>query len=187
MLLKNTLISLGLLAFTATASAHSSIIEKEIVENKTAYLTIQVPHGCGHLPTKKITINIPNSQGALDDRQAFIGVRPVLSWYKLGTDSHDVLVETIDRQTGEANGEWQESNEVNSITISGISLPTDYVLKAQFRGKATLLPEGVDSQKISFDIIQTCTNNKTSEWTVENGKAASVTVIKAPEGNHGGH
>ncbi|RLA19802.1 MAG: hypothetical protein DRQ62_11400, partial [Gammaproteobacteria bacterium] len=90
MLLKNTLISLGLLAFTATVSAHSSIIEKEIIENQNTYLTIQVPHGCGHLPTKKITINIPNTQEALDDRQGFIGVKPVLSWYKLSTDSHDV-------------------------------------------------------------------------------------------------
>ena len=175
MLLKNTLISLGLLAFTATASAHSTIIEKEIIEDQNAYLTIQIPHGCGHNPTKKITVNIPNSQDAIDNNQAFLGVKPVLSWYKLSTDSHDVLVEGI------------VENEVNSITISGISLPSDYVLKAQFRGKATLLPPGVDSQKIYFDIIQTCTNNETSEWTVENDRAASVTVVKAPEGNHGGH
>jgi len=183
MLLKNTIISLGLLAFSATASAHSSIIEKEIIENQTAYLTIQVPHGCGHHPTKKITINIPNSQDALDDRQAFIGVRPVLSWYKLSTDSQDVIVESIDRHTGDIS--LKDSNEVSSITISGISLPTDYVLKAQFRGKATLLPENVEKQDISFDIIQTCTNNTTAEWTGD--RAASVTVIKAPEGHHGGH
>lgn len=181
MKLKQTLLGLsvaGALVAPQFASAHSSIIEKEIIENQTSYLTIQVPHGCGHYPTKKITVKIPNSQEALDERQAFIGVKPVLSWYKLRTDSHDVTVEKIDRNTGDIT--LSESNEVNSITISGISLPSDHVLKAQFRGKATLLPEGVDSQKIYFDIIQTCTNNETSEWTVENGKAASVTVIKAP-------
>ena len=181
MKLKQTLLGLsiaGVLIAPQIASAHSSIVEAEIQENKTSYLTIQVPHGCGHNPTKKVTINIPNSQEALDERQAFIDVKPVLSWYKLRTDSHDVTVEKIDRNTGEIT--LQESNEVNSITISGISLPSDYVLKAQFRGKATLLPEGVDSQTIYFDIIQTCTNNETAEWTVENDRAASVTVIKAP-------
>ena len=150
------------------ASAHSSIIEKEIIEDERTYLTIQVPHGCGELPTKKITIKM-NTQDDFDEDFAFTKIQPVLSWYKTKAK--------IDKAT----------DEVKSIKIEGIKLPSHYVLKAQFRGKAPILPEGVESQKLYFDIIQECNKHTFSEWTVENGRAASVTVIKAPKGHDGGH
>ncbi|MGR8930117.1 MAG: DUF1775 domain-containing protein [Gammaproteobacteria bacterium] len=148
-------------------SAHSTIVEKEITEGTATYLTIQVPHGCGDLPTKKIDINMAGPQ---DDDPAdwkFTHVQPVLSWYQIKTTADEV------------------TDEVDSIHISGISLPSHYVLKAEFRGKAPLLHEGVDSKKLYFDIVQHCTNNSLAEWTVANGKAASVLVTKAPAGDSG--
>lgn len=149
--------------------AHSSIVEKEIVEGKTAYLTIQVPHGCGEHPTKKIDINMVEPQAGDPEDWRFTDVKPVLSWYQI--------------KTGTDKG----SDEVKSIHISGISLPTDYVLKAEFRGKAPVLPEGETSKTLYFDIIQHCTNNTVSEWTVENSKAAKVTVIEDHSGTSSGH
>jgi len=172
MKIKQTLLGLsiaGALLASQMVSAHSSIVEKEIIEGQRAYLTIQVPHGCHGNPTKKISINMPNTQDDLDSEWAFTSVQPVLSWYKIKTETDKM------------------SEQVNAINISGITLPSAYVLKAEFRGRAPVLPHGVESQKLYFDIIQYCTDNTVSEWTVENGKAASVTVVKAPEGHDGHH
>jgi len=164
MLLKNTLISLGLLTFTATVSAHTSIIEEEIIEGERTYLTVQVPHGCDHSPTTKVLIEMPNAQDDLDNDWAFTSVQPVLSWFKTETET--------DRDTG----------QVTDIKISEFSLPSPYVLKTQFRGKAPILPNGVNSEKIYFDIIQICNNGEVKNWN------PSVTVVKArAENNNGGH
>lgn len=141
-------------------SAHSSIVEKEIIEGKTTYLTIQVPHGCDDHPTKKIDINMVQPQDGDPEDWVFTHVQPVLSWYKIKTSTNET------------------TDEVDSIKISGINLPSHYVFKAEFRGKAPLLPAGEESKKLYFDIVQHCTHNTVSEWTVANGKAASVTVIK---------
>lgn len=147
-------------------SAHSTIVEKEIIEGSTTYLTIQVPHGCGDYPTKKIDINMVEPQGDDPADWKFTSVQPVLSWYQIKTDTNKV------------------TDEVESIRISGISLPAHYVLKAEFRGKAPHLPDNEDSKELYFDIVQHCTNNTVSEWTVENGKAAHVSVIKGVVAPH---
>jgi uncharacterized protein YcnI len=161
-----TLTAVATLMASQFATAHSSIVEKEIVEGQRTYLTIQVPHGCGDNPTKKIAINMVQPQAGDPDDWMFTGVQPVISWYKTKTKTNDM------------------SGEVESIRISGISVPTHYVFKAEFRGRAPLLPHGEESKTLYFDIIQKCTDNTVSEWTVENGRAASVLVVKGEDAGH---
>ena len=148
----------GALFMPQLASAHSSIVEKEIIEGERTYLTVQVPHGCGEESTKEITIYM-NSHSDADPEWALSSISPVMSWY--------------DTETGVDDGGRE------FVKISGFDLPTHYVLKTEFRGRAPTLPKGEKAKDLNFDIIQDCGDSITSEWTVENGRAASVTVIKA--------
>jgi uncharacterized protein YcnI len=148
----------GALLIPQLVSAHSSIVEKEIIEGGRFYLTAQIPHGCGHESTKKIKI-IMNSHSDPDPDWAFSRISPVMSWYDTVT------------------GVDEDGREY--VEISGFELPTDYVLNTRFRGKAPMLSNGEKAKVLNFDIIQDCGNGITSEWTVENGRAASVTVVKS--------
>lgn len=178
MKIKQTLSALSFAALLAPqmVSAHSTIIEKEIIEGERTYLTIQVPHGCGDNPTKKIMVRMPNSQEDHDAGWAFTEIQPVVAWYPVRAKSDKIFT---------ATGEISE--EVSSIHIFGIHVPSHYVFKAEFRGRAPMLPDGVESKELYFDIIQKCTRNTVSEWSVANDKPAVVTVVKAPAGHAGGH
>jgi len=182
--MKKTLISLAL-AGTALLSqsvmAHSSIVEESIVEGERAYLTIQVPHGCKNeagdeLMTNGIIIKMPNSQANIDANWAFTSVAPVLSYVK------EQRTKTISVQAANHDGVVEATDMVSEIALLHLHLPYKWVLKAEFRGRAPMLPDGVMEKELKFDIIQYCPEGTTAEWTEANGKAASVMVVKAEEG-----
>ena len=100
---------------------------------------------------------------------AFQRIKPVLSWYKIKTEYGDVV-------PFESHG--LHTTDLRKMIISGISLPTDFVLKAEFRGKAPLLenlPEGEEA-KINFKVTQICSNNEEKVWD-----PVSVSIIEQVE------
>lgn len=186
---EKTLISLaiaGTALLSQSVMAHSSIVEETIVEGERAYLTIQVPHGCTNetgdkFMTNGVIIKMPNSQAEIDAGWAFTSVAPVLSHVK------EQRTKTITVQAANHDGVVEATDMVSEIALLHLHLPYTWVLKAEFRGKAPMLPEGVTEKELNFDIIQYCPEGTTAEWTEENGKAASVTVIKAAEGETSHH
>ena len=167
--MKKTFLSLsiaGLLLLPQLASAHSSFVQKEIVEGTSNYLTLQIPHGCGANPTKKVIIEMANGP---EVDFAFQRIKPVLSWYKIKTEYGDVV-------PFESHG--LHTTDLREMVIGGISLPTNFVLKAEFRGKAPLLenlPEG-DEAKINLKVTQVCTNNEEKDCD-----SVSVKIIENSE------
>jgi len=182
-LLKLTAISA--LLVPALASAHSSIVESEVTANVMTdhganYLTIQVPHGCrdendNQYPTKGIVIKLPNSQADIDSGTFLANASPVSSFYGIRTKTEK---RTID---------GEEVDQVTELAITDVNIPYKSVFKTEIIRAKTILKEGEESAELKFDIIQYCPMGLTAEWTIENGKAGSVTVIKAEPTDHSGH
>jgi uncharacterized protein YcnI len=187
--MKKTLISLaiaGSALLSQSVMAHSSIVEQTIVEGERAYLTIQVPHGCKNdagdkKMTNGIIIKMPNSQEEIDAGWAFTSVAPVQSYVK------EQRTKTVSVQMANRDGVVEATDIVSEIALLHLHLPYSWVLKAQFRGRAPMLPEGEMEKELNFDIVQYCPDGTTAEWTMANGKAAHVTVVKAPEGEAAHH
>ncbi len=177
---------IGTSLLAQTVSAHSSIVEDYIVEGERAYLTIQVPHGCKNEAgeeqmTNGIVIKMPNSQTDIDAGWAFTSVAPVMSYVK------EQRTKTIQVNMANSEGVVEPTDMVSEIALLHLHLPYKWVLKAEFRGRAPMLPEGETEKELSFDIIQYCPDNTTAEWSAANGKAATVKVVKAPEGEEVAH
>jgi len=173
------------LLIPALASAHSSILEKEVhasvmTDHSASYLTIQVPHGCkdeadNHYPTKGIVIRFPNSDADIASGTFFANATPVSSYYGIRTKTEKRMI-----TVGE---EVQELDQVTELAIVDINIPYGATFKAEFKGKP-ILKEGEVSGELKFDIIQYCPNGTIAEWSVANGKAAHITVVPAAESSH---
>lgn len=180
--MKKTLINLAILStalVAPTAFAHSTFVEHEIVEGQKTYLTAQIPHGCTaddgtKLMTNGIIINMPNSQEEIDAGWAFTSVSPSLSHI-------EQRVKTVSVQLANRDGVVEATDLVSEVAFLHLHLPSSWNFKAEIRGRAPMLPEGEESKELFFDVIQYCPEGKTVEWTVANGKALKVTVVKAEE------
>ncbi len=185
--MKKTLLSLAIAStalISQSVAAHSSIIEKEITEGASSYLTVQVPHGCkdeagNAFPTKGLIIKMPNTEADVTAEWALTSVAPSLSWYKQ-------RVKTRSFDTTNHSGDAVTVDLVEAIAVTDIDLPSPWVLKVEFRAKAPMLPAGETTKDLYFDVIQYCPGGLTSEWTVANGKAPHVAVVESTD-EHAGH
>ena len=204
----------GMLALPGVCFAHASFVPKDNLdgfsardyeEGKTAYLKINIPHGCSSsdgsrtFSTRNVVMTMPNGVdlsglaytqshgGEIYNANAVMGVKPAAdgSWRKIKNPKGPVA---------DYYSHGLRSEGVRSLQWLRGNIPADFYKVLEFRAGLPILDACISRLDIYFPTVQYCDQRTMKAWmrapvgnlpadVVSTGYAPKITVVRNEEKN----
>ncbi len=199
----------GVLAMPGLCLAHASFVPKDnfdsysardYEEGKTAYLKMNIPHGCSSadgsrsFATRNVVMTMPNGvdlsglaytqsrDGEIYNANAVMGVKPAADgdWRKIKNPKGLV---------GDYYSHGLRSEDVRSLQWLRGKIPTDFYKVLEFRAGLPILDACISRLNIYFPTVQYCDRHTVKAWmrtpvgnlpadVVSTGYAPKITVVR---------
>ncbi|WP_232830599.1 copper chaperone PCu(A)C [Oceanicella sp. SM1341] len=156
--MKSTLFgAIGMIALSTAASAHVTLVQREVPAGDTASITLRVPHGCDGLATTALRLSLP---------EGFYAARPMpKAGWKLDTGTGSYETPFINHGSEMTEG-------LRTVTWSGGNLEDGWYDEFTVRG--TIGPELAPGTVLYFPVVQLCDGGET-DWTDTSGAEGVAT------------